>query len=40
MQAQMQMIMFMKNLSMLSGAILIYYFGTDLLSLDKENDKK
>jgi len=38
MQAQMQMIMFMKNLSMLGGAILIYYFGTGPLSLDKKND--
>lgn len=36
MQAQMQMIMFMKNLSMLGGAILIYYFGTGPLSFIKE----
>ncbi|MGQ9798655.1 MAG: DoxX family protein [Ignavibacterium sp.] len=36
MKAQMQVIMFMKNLSMLGGAILIYYFGTGPLSLDKE----
>lgn len=36
MQAQVQMIMFMKNLSMLGGAILIYYFGTGPLSLDKK----
>lgn len=39
MQAQMQMVMFMKNLSMLGGAILIYYFGTGPLSLDKKEGK-
>lgn len=36
MQSQMQMVMFMKNLSMLGGALLIYYFGSGPLSLDKE----
>mgnify|MGYP005843038375 CR=1 FL=1 len=39
MQAQVQMIMFMKNLSMLGGAILIYYFGTGPLSIDKKNEE-
>lgn len=39
MQAQINMIMFMKNLSMLGGAILIYYFGTGPLSLDKKAEK-
>ena len=32
--AQMQQIMFMKNLSMLGGALLISYFGSGPLSLD------
>ncbi len=32
--SQMQMIMFMKNLSMLGGAILIAHFGAGPLSLD------
>ena len=32
--AQMQQIMFMKNLSMLGGAVLISYFGAGPLSLD------
>ncbi len=32
--AQMQQIMFMKNLSMLGGAILVSYFGAGPLSLD------
>ncbi len=35
MQAQIQMIMFMKNLSMLGGALLIYYFGSGPLSLEE-----
>jgi len=34
MMAQMQMAMFMKNLSMLGGALLITQFGTGPLSLD------
>ncbi len=34
MMAQMQQIMFMKNLSMLGGALLISYFGAGPLSLD------
>ena len=34
MMAQMQQIMFMKNLSMLGGALLIPYFGAGPLSLD------
>jgi putative oxidoreductase len=33
-QHQMQMIMFMKNLSMLGGAFLITYFGAGPLSID------
>ena len=35
--AQTQYIMFMKNLSMLGGALLIAYFGSGPLSLDKES---
>jgi putative oxidoreductase len=38
MMHQMQMIMFMKNLSMLGGAILIAYFGAGPLSFDGNND--
>jgi putative oxidoreductase len=34
MQMQMQMSMFMKNLSMLGGAFIIAYFGSGPLSLD------
>ncbi|MCI0696993.1 DoxX family protein [candidate division KSB1 bacterium] len=34
MMAQMHQAMFMKNLSMLGGALLISYFGAGLLSLD------
>jgi putative oxidoreductase len=34
MMAQMQMIMFMKNVSMLGGALLITQFGAGPLSLD------
>jgi putative oxidoreductase len=34
MQAQIQMIMFMKNVSMLGGALLISQFGAGPLSLD------
>ena len=34
MMAQMQMIMFMKNVSMLGGALLIAYFGAGPFSLD------
>src|SRR5688572_29483612 len=35
MQTQMQMTNFMKNLSLLGGALLITYFGSGPLSLDK-----
>ena len=35
-KANMQHIMFMKNLSMLGGALLIAYFGSGPLSVDKE----
>ena len=38
MQSQLQMVMFLKNLSMLGGALIIYYFGTGPLSLDRESD--
>jgi putative oxidoreductase len=34
MAAQMQMAMFIKNLSILGGALMIAYFGTGPLSLD------
>ena len=34
MVAQMQMVMFMKNLSMLGGALLISQFGAGAFSLD------
>ncbi len=37
MQAQMQMTMFMKNISMLGGAFMIAYFGSGPLSIDKKN---
>lgn len=40
MQSQMNMIMFMKNISMLGGAILIYYFGSGTLSIDKKYSNK
>lgn len=36
MQSQMQMAMFMKNISMLGAALIIAYFGSGPLSLDKE----
>jgi putative oxidoreductase len=36
MAAQMQQIMFMKNLSMLGGALLIAHFGSGPLSLDEK----
>jgi putative oxidoreductase len=41
-QIQLQQIMFMKNLSMLGGAILLYFFGAGPVSFDykKENDFK
>jgi putative oxidoreductase len=38
MMAQMQMAMFMKNLSMLGGALLISQFGAGPLSLDARRD--
>jgi len=34
MMAQIQMVMFMKNVSMLGGALLISYFGAGPFSLD------
>ncbi len=37
MQSQMQMAMFMKNLSMLGGALLLYHFGTGPLSLEEQS---
>jgi len=39
MQAQIQMIMFMKNLSMLGGALLITQFGAEPLSLDARSSR-
>ncbi|GMU95733.1 MAG: hypothetical protein AMXMBFR50_12490 [Ignavibacterium album] len=39
MQSQLQLVMFMKNLSMLGGAIIIYYFGSGPLSLDNKETK-
>lgn len=36
MQSQMQMVMFLKNLSMLGGALMFYHFGTGPFSLEKE----
>lgn len=36
MQSQMQMVMFLKNLSMLGGALIIYYFGTGPIGIEKE----
>jgi len=38
MQAQMQEIMFMKNLSMAGAALVFYYFGTGPLSLEKQSE--
>lgn len=35
-QAQLQQIMFLKNLSMLGGALLIYHFGAGPMSLDRK----
>ncbi len=37
MQSQMQMAMFLKNLSMLGGALLLYHFGTGPLSLEEQS---
>jgi uncharacterized membrane protein YphA (DoxX/SURF4 family) len=34
MAAQMQMVMFMKNVSIMGGALLLSYFGSGPLSLD------
>jgi len=36
MMRQMQMVMFMKNISMLGGALLITYFGSGPLSIDAQ----
>lgn len=36
-QAQMQMVMFMKNIAMTGGAFIFYYFGTGPLSLEKQS---
>lgn len=40
MMAQMQMAMFLKNVSMLGGALLISHFGAGPLSLDARRDAK
>lgn len=37
MMQQINMIMFMKNISMIGAALLIFYFGSGPLSLDKKN---
>jgi putative oxidoreductase len=37
MQAQINMIMFMKNISMTGAALIFYYFGNGPLSFDKES---
>ena len=37
---QIQMIMFMKNLSMAGGALIFYYYGTGPFSIEKEHVKK
>jgi len=39
MMAQMQMVMFMKNLSMLGGALLISQFGSGPWSLDARRER-
>jgi len=39
MQAQMQMVMFMKNMAMTGGALIFYYFGTGPLSIEKQTEK-
>jgi len=39
MQAQIQMIIFLKNLSMLGGALLITQFGAGPLSLDARSSR-
>lgn len=36
MQRQIQMIMFLKNLALLGGALVFYYFGSGPLSLEKQ----
>jgi putative oxidoreductase len=38
-QAQIQQVMFMKNLSMIGGAILLYYFGAGPLSFDSRKEQ-
>lgn len=38
MQMQMQMVNFLKNLSMLGGALMFYYFGTGPMSLEKKSE--
>ena len=38
MQSQLQMVMFMKNLSMAGAAFMFYYFGTGPLSLEKQGE--
>ncbi|KAA2241467.1 DoxX family protein [Chitinophaga agrisoli] len=40
MQAQMNMAMFMKNMSMLGGALIIAYFGAGPLSVDENLARK
>jgi putative oxidoreductase len=39
MMAQMQMVMFMKNVSMLGGALLVSYFGAGPFSLDARRSR-
>lgn len=38
MQSQMQMVMFMKNISMAGAALMFYYFGTGPMSLEKQGE--
>ena len=38
--AQMQMIMFFKNVAMLGGAFIFLYFGSGPLSIEKQAEKK
>ena len=37
-KSQIQLIMFMKNLSMIGAALMFYYFGTGPLSLEKQSE--
>jgi len=38
MQAQMQMILFMKNIAMTGAALMFFYFGTGPLSIEKKEN--